>query len=134
DEVNIIGAGNNYGWPAITYGLNYDGSVITTKTEAPGMEQPIVKWVPSIAPSGLLRYTGAKYPELTGGLLAGGMNGPAGQKLVHIALDGTTPVSETYYLTDLQRPIRDIAQTAEGDLYVVTHELDGGLYRLTPSN
>lgn len=133
DELNLIVPGNNYGWPVITYGVNYDGTIISNKTEAPGMEQPLAKWVPSIAPSGLIRYTGTRYPELTGTLLVGGMNGPAGQKLVALSMDGTTVTGETHYLTDLQRPIRDMAETGDGTLFVVTHELDGGLYRLDPA-
>lgn len=133
DELNIIEPGKNYGWPKITYGLNYDGTVISNRVSADGLEQPITKWVPSIAPSGMIRYTGATYPEWSGGLLIGAMNGPAGQKLVHLELDGTTVVAENHYLTDLARPIRDIAQGADGFVYVVTHELDGGVYRIDPA-
>ncbi len=133
DELNLIVPGNNYGWPVITYGVNYDGTVISSKTEAPGMEQPLAKWVPSIAPSGLIRYTGSRYPELAGTLLVGGMNGPAGQKLVALRMDGTSVTGETHYLTGLERPIRDIAEAGDGTLYVVTHELDGGLYRIDPA-
>lgn len=130
DELNILQAGTNYGWPAITYGIGYDDAVISEFTEKEGMEQPQIRWVPSIAPSGMIRYTGDKYPGWTGDLIIGAMNGPAGQKLVRVDMDGESIGDETYYLEDAARPIRDIAQGPDGYLYVLTHEFDGGLYRL----
>jgi len=133
DELNVIEAGKNYGWPKITYGVNYDGTVITDLTEADGMEQPATKWVPSIAPSGMMRYTGDKYPGWTGDLLIGAMNGPSGQKLVGLDMDGTTVVSETHYLKDVALPIRDLVQGPDGFVYLVTQEYGGGLYRVDPT-
>ena len=132
DELNVIEPGKNYGWPEITYGVNYDGTIISRQTSAEGMEQPIAKWVPSIAPSGMIRYTGGLYPGWAGGILIGAINGPAGQKLVHLELDGQTVIGEHHYLTDLERPIRDIAQGIDGFVYVLTHEPEGGLYRIEP--
>ena len=130
DELNIVEAGNNYGWPAITYGVNYNGSIISTETEAEGMEQPKVKWVPSIAPSGLLLYTGDKYPGWQGDLFIGGMNGPEGRKLVRIDLNGADVVGEEHLLVDNEFPIRDVVQAADGYIYIATHDLDGAVYRL----
>ncbi|MEM6901035.1 MAG: PQQ-dependent sugar dehydrogenase [Pseudomonadota bacterium] len=133
DELNVIEAGNNYGWPTITYGVNYDGTIITELTEAEGLEQPATRWVPSIAPSGMIRYTGDRYPDWTGDLLIGAMNGPAGQKLVSLDMDGTSVVSETHYLKDVALPIRDIVQGSDGFVYVVTQEYGGGLFRIDPA-
>ena len=131
DEVNVLQAGSNYGWPAITYGIGYDDAVISELTEKDGMEQPVVKWVPSIAPSGMTRYTGDKYAGWTGDLIIGAMEGPAGLKLVRLDLDDElNVVSEDYYLEAEGRPIRDVVQGNDGYLYVVTKELDGGLYRI----
>lgn len=130
DELNFVEPGKNYGWPKITYGVNYNGSIITTETEADGMEQPVVKWVPSIAPSGLTLYTGDKYPGWKGDLFIGGMNGPAGLKLVRIDLEGDEVVGEEHLLTDEELPVRAVVQGADGYLYLATHELSGSVYRL----
>lgn len=131
DELNVLEAGKNYGWPAITYGIGYSNEVISEFTEKPGMEQPYVKWVPSIAPSGMTKYTGDKYEGWTGDLIIGAMEGPAGLKLVRIDLDDAGNVlGEHHYLEDLGRPYRDVAQGPDGYLYLLTKELDGGLYRL----
>jgi len=130
DEVNILKAGNNYGWPKITYGVNYNGSIISNKTEMDGMEQPEVKWVPSIAPSGMLLYTGDKYPGWSGDLFVGAMNGPAGQKLVRLDVEGGKIVGQEDLLTDEAYPIRDVIQGPDGYIYIATHELDGTVFRL----
>jgi len=80
DELNVLAPGNNYGWPTITYGINYDGTVITDQTEADGMQQPAVKWVPSIAPSGMDVVQTSGFEDWSGDLLIGGMNGPNGAR------------------------------------------------------
>lgn len=130
DELNIVKKGANYGWPAITYGINYDGSIITTETEAPGMEQPIVKWVPSIAPSGMTLVQTNGFEDWAGDLLIGGMNGPAGQKLVRVDLDEDGTVLETVdLLEDLPIAYRDVISTPTA-IYVATTDLDGVVYRL----
>ncbi len=130
DELNLIEPGKNYGWPKITYGVNYNGSIITTETEAEGMEQPKVKWVPSIAPSGMTLYTGDKYPGWQGDLFIGGMNGPEGLKLVRIDLEGDEVVGKEDLLTKEALPIRAVVQGADGFLYVATHEPTGTVYRV----
>lgn len=130
DELNLIEPGNNYGWPKITYGVNYNGSIITTETEAEGMEQPKVKWVPSIAPSGMVLYTGDKYPGWQGDLFIGGMNGPEGLKLVRIDLEGDDVVGTEDLLTDQNLPIRAVVQGTDGYLYIATHEIPGSVYRI----
>lgn len=124
DELNIITPGTNYGWPEITYGVNYDGTIITEKTEAEGMAQPITYWVPSIAPSGLTMLKSDVYPGWKGDLFAGGMNGPAGLELVRIDIeDGEVVGRESLF--DGQYPIRDVVEGPDGHLYVATKDFDG---------
>ena len=131
DELNIISKGANYGWPKITYGVNYDGTIITNQTEAEGMENPLTYWVPSIAPSGLTRLTSDIYPGWKGDLFTGGMNGPAGLKLVRIDMEDGIVVGREDLLTGDEEgyPIRDVIQGPDGHLYVATKNMDG-IYRL----
>ena len=130
DELNVIDAGKNYGWPTITYGINYDGTIITEETEAPGMEQPAVKWVPSIAPSGMAVVETAGFEDWSGDLLIGAMAGPKGYKLVRVdvADDGTIGEPEDL-MDDLQIGYRDVISTPDA-IYLATNELDGVVYRL----
>ncbi|MEO1027797.1 MAG: PQQ-dependent sugar dehydrogenase [Pseudomonadota bacterium] len=131
DEFNIIEAGNNYGWPIITYGINYDGSIITEETAREGMEQPVEKWVPSIAPSGLVKYTGDAYEGWQGDYFVGGMNGPAGQKLVRLDMENGKYVGKEDLLAGLNIPFRDVAQGPDGKLYLAGADFgDGQIYRL----
>ena len=134
DELNVVQKGANYGWPTITYGINYDGSIITDQTEAAGMEQPVVKWVPSIAPSGMALVQTDGFEDWSGDLLVGGMNGPAGQKLVRVDLDEAGSVLETEdLLEDLPIAYRDVISTPSA-IYVATTDLDGFIYRLELAN
>lgn len=130
DELNIITKGTNYGWPLITYGVNYDGTIITDKTEAEGMAQPELYWVPSIAPSGLTMLTSDVYPGWKGDLFAGGMNGPAGLVLVRIDLDGGKVVGKEDLLKG-EYAIRDVVQGPDGYLYVATKDFDG-IFKVVP--
>jgi len=131
DELNLIRKGANFGWPTITYGVNYDGTIITSKTEAEGMEQPLTYWVPSIAASGLTKLTSDVYPGWKGDLFTGGMNGPAGLKLVRIDMeDGKVAGREDLLTGDAEGfPIRDVIQGPDGHLYVATKNMDG-IYRV----
>lgn len=130
DELNIVEPGKNYGWPTITYGINYDGTIITDETEAPGMEQPSVKWVPSIAPSGMAVVETDAFADWTGDLLIGAMDGPAGQKLVRVDIGADGSIGETEdLLGDLQTGFRDVISTPDA-LYVATNMLDGIIYRV----
>lgn len=125
DELNIITRGTNFGWPAITYGVDYDGTVISDKTEAEGMAQPETFWVPSIAPSGLTMLNSDVYPGWRGDLFAGGMNGPAGLVLVRIDLDGGKVIGKEDLLRADGMAIRDVVQGPDGYLYVATKDFDG---------
>lgn len=131
DELNVMVPGTNYGWPEITYGVNYDGTIITEATEKPGMAQPAMKWVPSIAPSGMELYTGDVYPGWTGDLFIGAMNGPDGQKLVRVDRDeeGNIAGREDLF-ADAGIPFRDVVQGPDGKLYLATADMDGVIYRL----
>lgn len=130
DELNIIAPGNNYGWPTITYGINYDGTIITNETEAPGLQQPDVKWVPSIAPSGMAVVQTAGFDDWSGDLLIGAMDGPRGQKLVRVDIGADGSVGETQdLLGDLQTGFRDVISTPDA-IYVATNMLDGVVYRI----
>jgi glucose/arabinose dehydrogenase len=131
DELNIITKGTNYGWPKITYGVNYDGTLVTEATEADGMQQPETYWVPSIAPSGLAMVTSDVYPGWKGDLFVGGMNGPAGLVLVRIDLEGGKVVGKEDLLRDAQYSFRDVVQGPDGHLYVATKDFDG-IFKLVP--
>lgn len=130
DELNIVKPGVNYGWPEVTYGVNYDGTVITKETEAEGMAQPELYWVPSIAPSGLTMVTSDKYPGWEGDLFAGGMNGPDGLVLVRIDLEDGKVTGKENLLKD-EMPIRDVTLGPDGYLYVANKDFDG-IFRVVP--
>jgi len=130
DEVNLIRAGVNYGWPVITYGVNYGtGTKIGEGTHKAGMEQPKLKWVPSIAPSGMTFYDGDKFPKWRGSLFVGALKF---ELLVRLTLDGDEIVGEERMLEHKLGRIRDVRQGPDGYLYLLTDESDGGLYRLVP--
>lgn len=129
DEVNIVRAGRNYGWPVITWGANYGtGTKIGEGTAKPGMEQPLWKWVPSIAPSGLAFYTGDRFPKWKGNLFVGAL---AGQLLARLTLDGDTIVGEER-IKGTGRT-RDVRAGPDGFLYVLS-EGEGALLRLEPAS
>ncbi len=129
DEINILKPGANYGWPVVTFGINYWGTKISDKTSAPGMEDPILQWTPSIAPSGMAFYTGDKFPQWQGDLFVGAL---AKQHLRRIKFDGTKVVEQEELLIDRKDRIRDVRQGPDGFLYVITDEPDGELLRLQP--
>jgi len=119
DELNILSPGANYGWPVITYGLNYDGTIVSDLTEKEGMEQPVHYWVPSIATSGLLVYSGSLIPEWTGNIFVGGLNG---QQVARVTMNGAESTGEETIYEGHGR-IRDIRQGPDGAIYL---GIDGG--------
>jgi glucose/arabinose dehydrogenase len=130
DEVNIIRPGANYGWPVITYGVNYGiGTKIGEGTAKPGMEQPIHYWVPSIAPSGMAFYTGDRFPRWKGNLFVGALRD---QMLVRLQLDGEKVVKEERLLKNALGRIRDVRMGPDGLIYLLTDESNGVLARLEP--
>ncbi len=131
DEVNVIRAGVNYGWPVITYGVNYViGTKIGEGTHQPGMAQPLYYWVPSIAPSGMAFYTGDKFPAWRGDLFVGALRD---QMLVRLKIDGEKVVKEERMLKDALGRIRDVRNGPDGYLYLLTDESNGVLARIEPA-
>ncbi|MEW6688810.1 MAG: PQQ-dependent sugar dehydrogenase [Pseudomonadota bacterium] len=132
DEVNVIRAGVNYGWPVITYGVNYGiGTRIGEGTHKAGMAQPIHKWVPSIAPSGMAFYTGERFPRWKGDLFVGALRDAM---LVRLRLEGEKLVREERLLKGVLGRIRDVRSGPDGYLYLLTDETDGVLARLEPAS
>jgi glucose/arabinose dehydrogenase len=130
DEINVIRAGVNYGWPVITYGVNYgSGTKIGEGTHKAGMAQPLHYWVPSIAPSGMAFYTGEKFPRWRGDLFVGALRD---EMLVRLRLDGEKVVIEERMLKGVLGRIRDVRQGPDGFLYLLTDERKGVLVRLEP--
>jgi glucose/arabinose dehydrogenase len=122
DELNRIQPGRNYGWPVIGFGVNYTtGSAIHAGTMRQGMEQPVRVWVPSIGISGMLFYTGDRFPQWKGNLFVGGM---AGQQLSRLTLSGQRITNEEELVQQMGR-IRDIRQGPDGLIYLVTDDRDG---------
>jgi aldose sugar dehydrogenase len=130
DELNLITRGANYGWPKITYGVNYDGTMISRQSAADGMQQPLTYWVPSIAPAGLALLTSDVYPGWKGDLFSGGMNGPAGLELARIDMEGGKAVGRES-LFDGEISVRDVIQGPDGHLYVASKDNDG-IFRIDP--
>ena len=128
DEVNIEGPGKNYGWPVITYGIDYSGLPISNKAAAPGMEQPLYYWNPSIAPSGMAFYTGDKFPNWKGDLFVGAL---AGQALHRLHWEnGKIANEEVLFRESVGERIRDVRQGPDGHLYLLTDEDKGRILRV----
>lgn len=130
DEINVIRAGTNYGWPEITYGIDYSGQPITDQTEQDGMAQPLHYWDPSIAPSGMAFYTGDEFPAWQGDLFVGALKM---QKLVRLSIENGEVIEEEDLLEDFGRRIRDVRMGPDGSLWLLTDESDGLVIRLRPA-
>ena len=136
DEIDIIRPAHDYGWPEVSYGVQYDARqtdgrknvpVGSGKTSDPGVDEPIYFWVPSIAPSGMAFYTGNLFPEWKGNLFVGAM---AGKRLVRLVLNGEKVVAEEPLLTELDSRIREVRQGPDGALYVLAGD---SLVRVLPA-
>ena len=130
DEVNIIRRGLNYGWPVISYGVNYGGKPVGDGTaHHAGMEQPVFDDVPDIAPSGMIFYQGSAFPRWKGDIFMGAM---VAQHLNRLVVDGDHVIHEERLLLDRKWRVRDVQQGPDGALYL---GIDGGLIaRITPAN
>jgi len=130
DELNLMKAGVNYGWPVITYGVNYTlGTKIGEGTEKKGVAQPIHYWIPSIATSSLLFYTGDKFPDWKGNAFVSSLN--LGQ-LARLEMRGNKVIKEERLINGTVGRIREVQQGLDGFIYMLTDESNGKLYRLKP--
>jgi aldose sugar dehydrogenase len=129
DELNLIARGENYGWPLVTHSREYSGGVISEEQSRPGFIDPKVVWTPAIAPSGLVVYRGDRFPQWQGDLWAGGL---VSRDIRHINLDDAGKVIGQTEIPIGQR-VRDVRQSPDGWLYVLTDEPDGQLMRLEPA-
>ena len=129
DEINIVRAGRNYGWPKTTYGIDYDNSIISTQTTLPGISSPIHHWTPSIAPSGMTFISGPLFPKWRGDLLVGALKD---RRLMHLTIRGEQVLEQEPLLVGLRERIRDVKIGPDGAIYVLTDSKRGRLLRLSP--
>jgi glucose/arabinose dehydrogenase len=138
DEINIVRGGRDYGWPDVSYGKQYDArqpdgrknvSIGSGATSMKGVEEPVYYWVPSIAPSGMMFYTGDLFTEWKGNLLIGAMSPQYGHHLGRLVLNGERVVAEEKLLADRKARIRYVKQAADGSVYVIAGP---AIWRLTP--
>ena len=131
DELNRVLPGRNYGWPVVSYGVEYSGGKISDSGTAPGIEPPVHYWVPSIAISGLTFYTGERFPAWRGSAFVGGLKS---QQLVRLKIEGDRVVEEERLLRGvLKERVRDVEQGPDGCIYLLTDEDNGRLLRLQPA-
>ena len=130
DELNQPQAGKNYGWPTITYGVDYSGAKIGEGTAKLGMEQPVYYWDPVIAPSGMAFYTGDVFSDWKGSILLGSLNPGL---LVRLVMKDGRVAREERYLSELKERIRDVRQGPDGFVYLLTDSRDGRLLRVGPA-
>jgi aldose sugar dehydrogenase len=127
DEINLVEKGGNYGWPRVTHGIDYDGSIITPDTTLPGMIDPVLHWTPSIAPCGLAFVHGDRYPSWNSDMLVGAL---AGQHIHRVKFDGEKAIHTEKLLQGFAR-FRDIRIGPDGYIYVLT-ESPGIFFRMVP--
>jgi glucose/arabinose dehydrogenase len=121
DELNLILPGRNYGWPAITYGIDYSGASISPYTELPGMEQPVTYWVPSIAPGGMAYFDGDLYVAAL-----------AERTVRRLSLENGTVTDQEILFEDMNERFRDVRTAPDGSLYLLTDSPEGKVLRVTP--
>jgi aldose sugar dehydrogenase len=130
DELNLIVAGGNYGWPVATLGVDYSGARVTPYTSRPGMKDPLVGWTPAIAPSGMTLYQGDKFPGWRGDLLVGAL---VAREVRRIHLEGGQVAGEEALLGEIGERVRDVKAGPDGVLYVLTDSAEGRVLRITPT-
>lgn len=138
DEINILRAGANYGWPLVTYGKDYDGATLSEETGREGLTSPYMIWIPSIAVSGLSFYTGDAFPRWQGNLFVGSMIMGRTPRTGHIQRvtfsDEGVALAREPILTDLHQRIRDVRPGPDGNLYVLTDQNPGAVLRISPAD
>jgi glucose/arabinose dehydrogenase len=130
DELNLLAAGKNYGWPVVTHGREYSGELITNQPWKEGMENPVMFWVPSIGISGLTIYTGDRFPTWKGNFFVGALSGLQVQR---IQFTEKGPIGRESLLGPLKLRIRDVRQGPDGNLYVAVDANPGGVLRIEPA-
>lgn len=137
DEVNLIKAGGNYGWPNYSYGRNYDGSPLADSPVAPGIEKPLLVWLPSIGPSGLMIYEGDKFPAWKGNLFIGSARWgeiPGTGSLQRVVFGPNYgEIRREALLSDLHQRVRDFATGPDGNIYVLTDGNENAVLRIEPA-
>lgn len=130
DEINIIEPGKNYGWPVITYGIDYSGARISPYTEYGGMEQPLLHWTPSIAPAGFTLYQGDAFPEWKDDLFVGAL---AAKHVRRVDMENGEVAGQEVLFAELGKRIRDVRSGPDGYLYLVTDGQNGSVLRVEPA-
>jgi glucose/arabinose dehydrogenase len=129
DEINIIRPGADYGWPFIAYGIEYSGEPVNGgKTTQEGMEQPVYYWDPSIAPSGIMFYTGTMFPEWKNNLFVAALRG---MHLDRLLIENNRVVGEEQLLVDQKQRMRYVTQAADGSIYLITDDAQGRILRIS---
>lgn len=130
DELNRIEPGRNYGWPLVTYGLDYTGAVISPYTQRPGLEPPLLHWTPSIAPAGMTLYRGDAFPQWRGSLIVSAL---AARQARRISLADGEPGAQETLFAELHQRLRDVRTAADGGLYLLTDASDGAVLKVEPA-
>ena len=133
DELNKIEMGKNYGWPRVSLGRNYDGTRVGEGFSAPGLEEPVVFWVPAIAISGLSFYDGDKFPGWKGNALVGAMRNNTGQHIQRVQFNAKgEPTGREIFLSELKQRIREVKPGPDGNIYAITDETFGAVLKIEP--
>ena len=128
DELNLIQRGKNYGWPLVSYGVNYNGVSIPSPDTRPDLAKPVIYWVPVIAPGNLMFYKGSAFPQWNGSALIGGL---ASEAIVRVTFDGKGG-AKAVQRWDIGKRVRDIEEAPDGSLWMLEDAAPGGLYHLMP--
>ena len=128
DELNLIEAGKNYGWPVATYGIDYSGARISPYTSYEGTEQPLAVWTPSIGPSGMTIYDGAQFPDWQGDIFVSSL---IFSKIIHIDMVNGAPQRQSDMFSEIDDRLRDIRTGADGALYILSEGDNGKLWRVS---
>ena len=135
DELNIIKAGRNYGWPIVSLGRNYDGTIVGEGFTKPGLEEPLVFWVPAIAISGLSIYNGDAFPAWKGHAFVGAMRANTGQHIQRVWFNAKgEPIGREIFLAELKQRIREVKPGPDGFLYALTDETFGAVLKIEPAS
>lgn len=128
DELNLIEAGHNYGWPIATYGIDYSGARISPYTEYDGTKQPLVQWTPSIGPSGMTIYQGSQFPDWQGDIFVTSL---IFNKIIHIEMENGVPGQQSDMFSEIDDRLRDIRTGDDGALYILSEGDNGKLWRVS---